>query len=75
MQVRYDTDERVTLQRVAKASLDQAAVSVWFNQDTDTVGITRYVVLDHGVTMANLKENLSVLMAITPMVVAIVFPE
>jgi len=75
MQIRYDTDERVTLERVNKANLGDAAIAVWFDREDKTIGITRYVVLDHGVTMANVKANLRVLMSIAPNVVAIVFAE
>ena len=39
------------------------------------MGISRYVVLDHGVTMANIKANLEVLIAIAPAVVDITFSE
>lgn len=75
MQIRYDTDERVTMEKINKANLAEAAVSAWFDREDKTMGISRYVVLDHGVTMANIKANLEVLIAIAPAVVDITFSE
>ena len=54
---------------LARANLSQAAVSTWRDTATGTIGITRYVVLDHGVTMANLRENVLVLLGLAPSVV------
>lgn len=74
MQVRFtnDSEDRISLENVNRANFEQAAISAWFNEDSNTMGVTRYVVLDHGITMANLKANVDVLLAITPLVLDIV---
>jgi hypothetical protein len=71
MQVRYDGDGRETLQRINEANLMWAATTAWYSQEgidgeTPTVGITRYVILDGGMTIGNIKDNLRNLLAITP---------
>lgn len=69
MQVRFDPDEGVDSESLARANLSQAAVNTWRDPANGTIGVTRYVVLDHGVTMANLRENVNVLLSLTPSVV------
>jgi len=61
MQVRYE-QKSIDYKQLAKANYDNAATSVWFDQDSETLGVTRYVVLDYGITMQNLRENLNVLL-------------
>jgi len=73
MQVRYDADGQETLERINEANLMWAATSAWYSPDgTDgyspTVGITRYVILDGGMTVRNIKDNLLNLLAIAPQV-------
>jgi hypothetical protein len=65
MQVRYDLPPGTTAQTLAAANLEQAALNTWADFENKTLGFTRYVVLDHGVTMANIRENVNVLLAIT----------
>ena len=74
MQVRFtiDTDEEILPANVNRANYQQAAINAWFNQESNTMGVTRYVVLDHGITLANLKANVDVLLAITPLVMDVV---
>lgn len=60
MQVRYEVDA-IDYEQLAKASLNSASISIWFDKDDKTLGVTRYVILDYGITMKNLRENLSVL--------------
>ena len=69
MQLRFDGDPSVSDTDLARANLSQAAVSTWRDTATGTIGITRYVVLDHGVTMANVRENVLVLLGLAPSVV------
>ncbi|RXZ65907.1 type III secretion system chaperone family protein [Pelagerythrobacter rhizovicinus] len=69
MQVRFDPDETVNAESLARANLSQAAVNTWRDPANGTIGVTRYVVLDHGITMANLRENVNVLLSLTPSVV------
>lgn len=61
MQVRYDADSRVTMDAISNANRSEAALSSWWDRDTKTVGFTRYVVLDGGITWMNLRQNLRVL--------------
>lgn len=73
MQVLFEATGAVTLERLAAANLNQVAVSTRFDPVSNVVSVTRYVVLDRGVTMANIAENLGVLLALAPEVAAIVF--
>jgi hypothetical protein len=71
MQVRYDADGKETLERINGANLMWGAVSAWYSVGgvdgkTPTVGITRYVILDRGATVGNVKDNLLNLLAIAP---------
>jgi len=66
MQVLYTLTPEVTNERLAAANLNFAAVSLWVEAESDTLGVTRYVVLDDGVTMANIRANVSVLLSIAP---------
>lgn len=63
IEVRYDGDEMVTLQKVNDANLTWAAVSAAVQGTpgtTDsTLVITRYVILDGGMTMQNVADNLT----------------
>lgn len=73
MQVRYDADGKETLERINDANLMWAATSTWYSAGgTDgaspTVGVTRYVILDGGMTIRNIKDNLLNLLAIAPQV-------
>lgn len=64
MQLRYDLPPATTAQTLAAANLEQAALNTWADFEEKTLGFTRYVVLDYGVTMANIRENVNVLLAI-----------
>lgn len=71
MQVRFDADGRETLERINNANLMWAATAIWyseagFNDGGPTVGMSRYLILDNGVTAGNIKENLVNLLAIAP---------
>jgi hypothetical protein len=65
MQVRFDTEE-IDREKVNRANMAEQALNTWFDADTNTLGFSRYVVLDHGITMGNLRENVVVLLAIAP---------
>ena len=75
MQVRYDADDRVTLDGMNSANLKEAALSSWWDKTEKTIGFTRYVVLDDGVTWMNIRQNLRVLLAIEPKAMAQVWPD
>ena len=64
MQVRYDLPAGTTLETLAKANAEQAAISVTADFAAKSLVFTRYNVLDHGVTMANLGANVNVLLAV-----------
>ncbi len=66
MQVRYELPPGVTLENLAAANIGNAAVSVWADFEAKTLGVTRYQVLDDGVTMANVAANIGVLLSIAP---------
>lgn len=71
MQVRYDADGYETLERINDVNLMWAATTAWYSPtgidgNTPTVGITRYVILDQGVTADNIHENLVNLLSIAP---------
>ncbi|MDP5104260.1 MAG: YbjN domain-containing protein [Erythrobacter sp.] len=64
MQMRFDLPAGTTLETLAKANDDAAAIKVWADFEGKTLGITRYHVLDGGVTMANIRENVNVMLAL-----------
>jgi hypothetical protein len=75
MQVRYDADDRVTLEGMNSANLKEAALSSWWDKSDKTIGFTRYVVLDDGVTWMNIRQNLRVLLSIEPTAMAQIWPD
>ncbi|MCZ4298671.1 YbjN domain-containing protein [Henriciella marina] len=64
MSSRFEATDAVTLDKVNKANLERAAVSVWRLQDS--VGVSRYVILDGGMSEANIRINLDNFLAIVP---------
>jgi len=64
MQAQFDLPPATTYETVARANLDFAALNVWVDFEQKSLGFTRYVVLDHGVTMANIKANVEVLLSL-----------
>lgn len=64
IQARYDLPEGTTLETLAKTNDAQAAISVTADFAEKSLVFTRYHVLDHGVTMANIRENVNVLLGI-----------
>lgn len=66
MQVRYSANDKVTLSGLAAANLNEASVTSWWDEERKVVGFTRYVHLEGGVTWANLKSNLSLLLTAHP---------
>ena len=74
VQVRYDDDEEVTAEKINDANLAYAAVSTWWDKDGETVGVTRYVILDGGQRMENVKINLQNALALGPLVADVIWP-
>jgi len=64
IQSRYELPPGTTPETLAKTNLDQAALNTWADFDDKTLGFTRYQVLDHGATMANIRENVVVLLSL-----------
>ncbi|MBU2607024.1 MAG: YbjN domain-containing protein [Alphaproteobacteria bacterium] len=58
----YDLTDTISLESLNTASLSYAAVSVW--QSGQSVGVSRYVILDGGMTIANIKANIDTLTAL-----------
>lgn len=73
MQALYEGTGRVTADKLAQANLNQVAVSTRFDPANDVVSVTRYLVVDGGVTMANVANNIEVLLALAPEVLGILF--
>lgn len=65
IQARYDLPTSTTLETLAKTNDAQAAISITADFAAKSLIFTRYHVLDHGVTMANIRENVNVLLAVT----------
>jgi len=64
MQLRYDLPATTTPETLAKANLEQGAINTIADFDAGTLVFLRYHVLDHGATMANIRENVKVLLAV-----------
>ena len=64
MSSRFQATDAVTLDKVNRANLERAAVSVWRLEES--VGVSRYVILDGGMSEANIKINLDNFLAIVP---------
>ena len=75
MQVRYDSDDAVTLEKINQVNIEQGAISAWFDVPGKTFGFTRYVVLDDGVTWMNIRQNLRVLLSIDPIALKTVWTD
>lgn len=64
IQAQFELPAATTYETVAQANLQYSALNVWVDFAQKSLGFTRYVVLDDGVTMANLKANVEVLMGL-----------
>lgn len=71
MQVRYNLPVGVTFETLSAANMSQAALNTWADFEDKTLGVTRYQVLDHGATMANIRENVAVMLALAPLAIAV----
>lgn len=70
LQVGYFADDSVSLARINESNLMWPPATTWYDPTQDeegpTLGITRYVILDRGMTFGNVKDNLINLLAIAP---------
>ena len=64
MQVTYDIDSRLTTEKVNLVNSRYWAASVWIDVPGNRLVINRYVILDEGITMLNIRTNLSNALAI-----------
>jgi hypothetical protein len=64
MLAQFDLPPSATYESVARANLDFAALNIWVDFGEKSLGFSRYVVLDEGVTMANLRANVEVLLSL-----------
>lgn len=64
MQARYDLPAGVTFESLAKANDELAAIGTTADFAEGELLFTRYHVLDHGVTMANIRANVDVLLGL-----------
>ena len=64
MQARYDLPATTTYQTLAKANDDLAAIGTTADFTEKSIIFSRYHVLDHGVTMANIRANVDVLLGL-----------
>jgi hypothetical protein len=75
VQVRYDERRRRDgMRRSTTPTSSYAAVSTWWDKDGETVGVTRYLILDGGQRMENVKINLQNALALGPLVADVVWP-
>ncbi|MFM7377011.1 MAG: hypothetical protein ACKO1O_02590 [Erythrobacter sp.] len=65
MQLRYDLPQGTTLETLSRTNDAQAAISVTADFSAKSLVFTRYHVLDGGVTLGNIRENVNVLLAVT----------
>jgi hypothetical protein len=64
IQAQFDLPQGATYETVARANLEYVALNVWVDFEQKSLGFTRYVVLDEGVTMANIRANVEVLLGL-----------
>jgi hypothetical protein len=64
IQAQFDLPPGTTYETVARANMEYVALNVWVDFEQKSLGFTRYVVLDEGVTMANIRANVEVLLGL-----------
>lgn len=74
MSSRFEADASVTLEKVNQANLNRAAVSVWLHNGT-SLGVSRYVILDGGMTPENVRVNLENFISIVPGIVEMFYEQ
>jgi hypothetical protein len=63
----YSGADNVTDENIARADRRYAAVNASVNRERDDFRFTRYLILDDGVTMANIRANVTVFLALQPL--------
>ncbi len=69
MVVSYNWSDEMSLESLNKANVQYAAASVW--KSGTSVGVSRYIILDGGMTIENLKVNLTNLLSLAPKALAV----
>jgi uncharacterized membrane-anchored protein len=64
IQAQFELPSTATYETVAQANLQYTALNIWVDFEQKSLGFTRYVVLDEGVTMANLRANVEVMLGL-----------
>jgi hypothetical protein len=64
IQAQFELPTTATYETVAQANLQFTALNIWVDFEQKSLGFTRYVVLDEGVTMANLRANVEVMLGL-----------
>lgn len=75
MQVRVEAPPAATFNSLLRASDQHPGLNIWVNRQDRVLGLTRFVVVQGGVTMANLAFNLNALLNLTPSAVRMVSNE
>ena len=70
MTVTYGREADDTPDDINRANKKYAAVSLWY--DDTQIGISRYVILDYGMTLENLRFNVDILLGVAPSAIAAV---
>lgn len=64
MQVVYSDASAVTDADIIRANNERVAVTAWVDRDDDQYGFSRYLILDEGMTMGNIRRSIEVLLAV-----------
>ena len=68
MVVSYSWSDEMSLESLNKANVQYAAASIW--KSGTAVGVSRYLILDGGMTIENIKVNLNNLLSLAPKAIA-----
>ncbi|MEQ8412329.1 MAG: YbjN domain-containing protein [Erythrobacter sp.] len=66
IQALYRGADKVTDEDIGRANQSFAVVKAAVNRERDNYSFTRYLILDHGVTMANIRMNVTVFLLVQP---------
>lgn len=66
LQALYRGADKVTDEDIVSANLRFVALKASVDRERDLYNFARYLILDHGVTMANIRTNVRVFLALVP---------
>lgn len=64
--MKFNANDAVTLEKINKINMQAPAIKIW--SDGSTVGLERYLILDKGMTEANIAYELQTFLTIVPKV-------